>query len=91
MIPNSGGKAESNGRDSEQLSRAIEAELAAKRARWKNAAARRQKIRIASFFFLFLLILVSLLAFYVLFSRVNEERTNARSTPIPAAVPQKRP
>jgi hypothetical protein len=85
MIPDAAGKSESNGHDPEQLSRLIESELAHKRVAWKIAAARRQKIRLASFFFLFLLIVASLFAFFVLFSRVNEERANSRPTPAPSA------
>jgi hypothetical protein len=34
--------------------------------------------------FLFLLIIASLLAFFVLSSRVNQERANPRATPTPA-------
>jgi len=83
MIPDTAGKPESNGHDPEQLSRLIESELVHKRVAWKTAAARRQKIRLASFFFLFLLIVASLFAFFVLFSRVNEERANSRPTPAP--------
>lgn len=83
MIPDTAGKPESNSHDPEQLSRLIEAELAHKRVAWKTAAARRQKLRLVSFFFLFLLIAASLFAFFVLFSRVNEERANPRPTPAP--------
>jgi hypothetical protein len=84
MIPDSGGNPESSGTEPEQLSRLIEMELAEKRAHWKEAAARRQKIRTASYFFLFLLIVASLLAFFALFSRVKEERANPRVTPAPS-------
>jgi hypothetical protein len=80
MMPDRGAKPESNGGEPE-LSRLIDLELAQKRARRKEGAARRQKIRIASYFCLVLLILASLFAFYLLFSRVNEERTNPRPPP----------
>jgi len=83
MTPDTAGKPESNGHDPDQLSRLIESELADKRIAWKTAAGRHQKIRLASFFFLFLLIVASLFAFFVLFSRVNEERANSRPTPAP--------
>jgi len=83
MIPDTAGKPEANGHDPEQLSLLIESELAHKRVAWKRAAARRQKLRLASFFFLFLLIIASIFAFFVLFSRVNEERANSRPTPAP--------
>jgi hypothetical protein len=85
VIPDTGGKPESTGSDADQLRRLIELELAEKRVAWKKAAARRQKVRFASFLFLFLLILASLVAFFVLFSRVNEERANPRPTPTPSA------
>ena len=82
-MPDTGGKPESKENDAEQLSRLIDLELAQKRAARKEAASRRQKIRVASFLFLFLLIIASLLAFFVLSSRVNQERANPRATPTP--------
>lgn len=63
MIPESGGQAEPDRSQAEQVSRLIDLELAEKRARWKEAAGRRQKVRMASYVFLFLLILASLFAF----------------------------
>ena len=83
MIPESG-QAEPDRSQTEQLSRMIDLELAEKRARWKEVAARRQKVRMASYMFLFLLILASLFAFFVLCSRVNEERAEPRPTPAPS-------
>ena len=83
MMPDPNGKPESKQIDPEQLSRLMDLELAQKRAAWKKAASRRQKTRIASFFFLFLLIAASLFAFFVLFTRVNQERANQRPTPVP--------
>jgi hypothetical protein len=84
MMPDSGGKPESKENDAAQLSRLIDLELAQKRAAWKEAASRRLKIRVASFLFLFLLIIASLLAFFVLSSRLNQERGNQRPTPAPS-------
>lgn len=84
MMPERGGKPESKGSEPEQLSRMIELELAEKRAQWKESATRRKKVRMASYFFLFLLIIGSLFAFFVLFLRVKEERTNPRPTPAPS-------
>jgi hypothetical protein len=81
MMPDVNGKPESKENDPEQLNRLIELELAQKRIAWKKAAARRQKIRMFSFFFLFFLIIASLFAFFVLFSRVNEQRANPTSRP----------
>jgi hypothetical protein len=84
MMPDADGKPESKENDPEQLNRLIELELAQKRIAWRKAAARRQKIRMFSFFLLFLLIIASLFAFFVLFSRVNEQRANQTSTPAPS-------
>jgi hypothetical protein len=84
MMPDTGGKPGSNENDPEHLSRLIDLELAQKRVAWKEGASRRQKIRVASFLFLFLLIIASLLAFFVLSTRVNQERANPRATPTPA-------
>jgi hypothetical protein len=81
MIPDTPGKRESDGNDPEQLSRFIDLELAQKRVVWKKAAARRQQARLASFAVLLLLIVASLFAFFMLFSRVNEERGNPHPTP----------
>jgi hypothetical protein len=83
MIADTGGKHESNGHETEQLNRPIELELAEKRRQWQDAAARRQKVRMASYFFLFLLILVTSFAFAVLFSRVKEQRAIPRQAPPP--------
>jgi hypothetical protein len=76
-MPDPGGKPESNIRDPEQLRRLIDLELAQKRVGWEKAATRRRKLRLASFLFLFVLIIGSLFAFFVLFTRVNQERANA--------------
>ena len=83
-MPDTGDQPKSKENDAEQLSRLIDMELAQKRAAWKEGASRRQKIRVASFLFLFLLIIASLLAFFVLSSRLNEGRANPRATPTPA-------
>ena len=59
MTPDPEGKPEPKETNPEQLNRLIEVELAEKRIAWKKAAARRQKVRLMSFLFLFLLIVVS--------------------------------
>ena len=76
-MPDTGGKPESDRTDPEQLRRLIDAELAEKRIVWQKAAARRQKVRVASVLFLFLLIIGSLVAFFRLFMRINQERANS--------------
>jgi len=78
------GKSEPTENDPEQLSRLLELELIQKRAAWKNASARHNKLRTASFVFLFILIVASLFAFFVFFSRMNEQRANQRPTPTPS-------
>jgi hypothetical protein len=84
MMPGADGKSEPTENDPEQLSRLLELELIQKRAAWKNASARHNKLRTASFVFLFILIVASLFAFFVFFSRMNEQRANQRPTPTPS-------
>jgi hypothetical protein len=84
MMPGIDGKSEPTENDPEKLSRLLELELIQKRAAWKNASARHNKLRTASFAFLFILILGSLFAFYLLFSRMNEQRANQRPAPTPS-------
>jgi hypothetical protein len=86
MIPDSGSKPESEGKDPEQLSRLLDTDLAQKRLAWKQAAARRQKVRVASFFSLFFLIVVLVFVLYIMFARLNEERANPRGTPPPSVL-----
>ena len=78
MNPDTPGKPESEANDPEELSRLIDSELAQKRVVWKKSAARRHQIRLASVLFLMLLIVASLFAFFMLFSRANEQRGNPR-------------
>jgi hypothetical protein len=84
MMPGADGKSEPSKNDPEQLSRLLELELMQKRAAWKHTSARHNKLRTASFAFLFILIVGSLFAFYLLFSRVNEQRANQRPSPTPS-------
>jgi hypothetical protein len=62
--------------DPEQLGRLLELELAAKRTEWKRASTRNQTLRMMSFLFLFVVIVGAMLAFFLVFSRVGEERGN---------------
>jgi hypothetical protein len=78
MNPDTPGKPESEANDPEQLSRLIDLDLVQKRVVWKKSAARRQQVRLASVLFLLLLIVASLFAFFMLFSRANEERGKPR-------------
>jgi hypothetical protein len=87
MIPDADGKPESRELDPEQLERMLELELMQKRAARKIASQRQLKVRLASFLFLFILIVGTLFAFFVLMSRVNEERANRPAGATPAARP----
>jgi cell division septal protein FtsQ len=68
-----------NPADLEQL---LEIELMQKRAAWKQAKARRGSLRALSFFFLFLVIVGALLAFFFLMSpeRVSELKATGAET-----------
>jgi hypothetical protein len=57
------------------MTRLLELELAQKREAWAQAGARRQKIRTASFLFLALIVLGALVAFFLLFTRLTQERS----------------
>jgi hypothetical protein len=89
MIPDGEGKPESNEMDPEQVTRLFELELEGRRAAWAEASTRRQKIRTASFLFLALIVLGALAAFFLLFTRLNQERSGpaARSNPTATATP----
>jgi len=80
MIPDAAGKTNSSESDPERLGRLLELELIHKRAEWKQAGNRYRAFRSAGFVFLFLLIAGTLLAFLFVFSRVNEQRANPRSS-----------
>ena len=79
--------------DPETMARLLEIELAQKRAAWQRANARRQSLRLVSFFFLFLIIAGSFFAFYLFFSpekieELKSQRANsAQVSPSPAASP----
>jgi len=87
MIPDGEGKPESNKMDPEQMTRLLELELAQKRAAWAQAGARRQKIRTASFLFLALIVLGALVAFFLLFTRLTQERSAPGTRPASTATP----
>ena len=86
MIPDGEGKPESNKMDPEQVTRLFELELAQKRSARAEAGARRQKIRTASFLFLALIVLGAMVAFFLLFSRLSQERSGSGARPSPSSV-----
>jgi hypothetical protein len=87
MIPDGDGKSESSKTDPEQLTRLIELEMAQQRAAWAQAEARHRKIRTMSFAFLAVVVIGALLAFFLLFTRVSQERPGPGTRAQPAATP----
>jgi hypothetical protein len=74
MIPKGDGKSESSKTDAEELTRVIELEMAQNRAAWARTEARNRRIRTFSFAFLAIVVIGALLAFFLLFTRVSQER-----------------
>ena len=66
-------------KETEQLTKLLELELAQKRATWKQTGQRARSIRAAGFVFLFFLIVACLVGGYFAFVRVSEQRTNPPS------------
>lgn len=85
MIPPLSGKPELAENDPEKLGQLLDLELVQKRAEWKRASGRYRNIRTVSFLFLFFLIVGGLLAFFLVFSRVNEERATQHSPTVSSA------
>ena len=69
----------------------LELELMQKRAQWRQAKARRSSLRALSFFFLFVVIVAAIVAFYLFFSpaRVSELQSGAAGQvqPTPSPTP----
>ena len=82
MIPDADDKPESQSPDADQLAKLLQIELAQKKMEWAAAAERYRKIRTVSFFFLALIIMGALAAFFLLFSRLPMDRPGH---PAPAA------
>lgn len=61
-------------KDTEQLTKLLDLELAQKRITWKQTSERARSIRATGLVFLFLLIVACLLGGYFAFMRVNEQR-----------------
>jgi hypothetical protein len=74
-------------KSTDELSRALDVELAQKRTDWQRDRKKFRTIRAASFAFLFLVILVALFVFYLFFGRVNQTRTS-QPAPTPASSPR---
>jgi TRAP-type mannitol/chloroaromatic compound transport system permease large subunit len=65
----------------EALARALELKLAQKRLHWQRAREKYRTLRVLSFAFLFIVILVGLIAFFFFFSHTNEMREQSLQSP----------
>jgi hypothetical protein len=74
-------------KSTDELARALDIELAQKRAGWQRDREKYRTIRAASFVFLFLVILGALFVFYLCLGRVNQARTS-QPAPTPASSPR---
>jgi hypothetical protein len=86
MIPGGDGKSESNRMDPEEITRQLELAMAQERAAWAARLDRNRKIRTISFAFLAIVVIGALLAFFLLFTRL-QDRPNPGSRPQPTATP----
>ena len=81
MIPDANGKSEPQSPETDQLTKLLQVELAQKKMEWAAAAERYRKIRTASFFFLALIIMGAIAAFFFIFSQLPDRLSH----PAPAA------
>ncbi len=72
-----------------EIERMLEIELMQKRLQWQQTKARRGTLRILSFAFLFLVILIGMLVFFwaVSSDRLHEMKTTPGEAPSPVATP----
>ena len=74
-------KTDSNSKqETEKLFQMLEVKLGQERVVWRKAKSQVRVVRLASYIFLFLLITGALAAFYFIFLRAQEQRSN-RSEP----------
>jgi hypothetical protein len=88
MNPHGNGKPEPT--DPEQLVRMLELELAQQRAARQRAGSPYRTFRLASFIFLFAVIVGALLAFYYVFYSGGLDEMRARNEPRASATPSSR-
>ncbi len=86
MNSNDERKPESQGKEDEALMKALEIELAQKRAGWKKAQSRRSSRRSAAFLFLFVVIMGALFALYYVMTIMPR-----KSSEPPASAPSASP
>ena len=67
--------------NAEELTRLLELELMQKRAAWQQANARYKTLKSFSIFFLFVVIMAAVVACYLLFGHMNEQRANRPPPP----------
>jgi hypothetical protein len=82
MIPDANSKPESQPPDADELERLLQIELAQKKMEWAAATGRYRMIRTLSFFFLALIIMGALAAFFLLYTSPLADRL---THPAPAA------
>jgi hypothetical protein len=87
MIPDTNGKPESRESEAEQLAKLLEIELALKKSEWAGATERYRKLRTASFLFLALIIMGTLVAFFIFVLPLLQTERGARSAPTQSASP----
>jgi hypothetical protein len=88
MNPHGNGKNEPT--DPEQLLRLVELELAQQRAARQRAGSPYRAFRLASFIFLFAVIIGAVLAFYYVFYSGGLDEFRSRNVPKPTATPVSR-
>ncbi len=91
MMSDGNSKPDADETDPATLAKLLEIELMQKRAVWQQAKARRGTLRAISFFFLFIVIVGALVAFYLFFSpdRVSELRADGQNdTATPTTSPR---
>jgi hypothetical protein len=72
-----------------EITRSLETEFAAKRAEWQRNREKFRLLRLLSFSLLSLVIIGTLIAFFMIFTRVNEIRDERQMlSPSPTASPQ---
>ena len=85
MVPDDTDK----GKADDETMRSLETEFAAKRAEWQRNREKFRLLRLLSFSLLSLVIIGGLIAFFVVFARVNEIRDERHGlSPSPTASPQ---
>lgn len=86
-MPDGNRKPEGDAPDPEKLAKLLEIELMQKRAGWQQAKQRRGSLRTLSFFFLFLVIVGALFAFWMFFNRDGVQELRDRQSRPNESVP----